>query len=101
MSTTTYREIPAHLQARTPFRGNSARGCRYGLHSAPGPGLLNDEERRAYGEAVALADREGLYVVLSYSTPIAWKVGDRPTYVVEQRFSRTTSRQQHLCRTYL
>jgi len=39
---------------------------------------------------------EGMYVVYSYDTPIAWHTATLGWYVVSQKFSVTTSKHQNL-----
>jgi hypothetical protein len=52
-------------------------------------GRLNHEERVRLAEAF----KEPLYVVYSYSTPIAWRTLHDPEWqLVAQKFSSTTSR---------
>jgi hypothetical protein len=59
-----------------------------------GAGMLNDEETARYNDAVS----KGIdYIVYSYSTPIAWH-GFDGWYVVEQKFSVTTSKHQNYVR---
>jgi len=41
---------------------------------------------------------EGMYVVYSYDTPIAWHTDGQGWYVVSQKFSVTTSKHQNLIR---
>jgi hypothetical protein len=100
MVRTPYRDIPGELKNRNSFEGNSMSAVftdnPYGYH--PRYGRLDHEEQ------VKLRLDEGVgitYVVFSYGTPIAWVRTDGKVYVVEQKFSRITSRHQNLCRAYL
>ncbi|WP_345580374.1 hypothetical protein [Nonomuraea rosea] len=42
-----------------------------------------------------------VYVVLSYSTPIAWVRDDGKVIIPESHYSLTTTRHQRLCRDWL
>lgn len=80
------KEAMERISARQPFEASSLSGRYYNY--TPGAGRLGAEYDRL------LADfKEGAYVVLSYSTPIAW-YGANGWYIVEQKFSSTTSKQQ-------
>jgi hypothetical protein len=71
---TTYREIPTKLAAGEPFQGGSMSAHRHG----------------------------NVYVVMSYGTTIAERFEDDGAVIYNARsFSKTTSRHQHLVRTYL
>jgi hypothetical protein len=71
---TTYREIPTKLAAGEPFQGRSMSAHRHG----------------------------NAYVVMSYGTTIAERFEDDGAVIYNARsFSKTTSRHQHLVRTYL
>ena len=75
---------------RQPFQAHSLSGSY--VNYVPGAGRLGDEYARL------LADfKTGAYVVFSYATPIAW-FGANGWYVVEQKFSRTTSKTQNYVR---
>ena len=73
MSTSNYREIPALLQARVPFEGNTMS---------------------------ATLSPSGIYEVYSYATVIA-TVADGQVHVSDKYYSKTTSRHQNLCRENL
>ena len=93
-----YRQIPDLLRKREAFTGNSMTGLtgdRLGQHMT---GRLEGTDRARF---LADAARGITYLVVSYATPIAWVDADGSAYVVAQHFSRTTSRQQTLCRAYL
>ena len=56
-----------------------------------GSGRLNRAEAEAYWQARA----EGIaYIVVSYTTPIAWVTASGRVHIVAQKFSVTTSRHQ-------
>ncbi len=65
-----------------------------------GTGLLPNSERDKFEAAVKHATNygTGVYVVFSYSTPIAWENADGTLYVPEVKYSVTTSRHQSHCR---
>lgn len=67
---TPYRDIPALVEQRAPFRGNSMHGG---------------------------VDHEGNYIVWSYDTIIGWDFG-HGLKVRDDHFSVTTSRQQTMLR---
>ena len=54
-------------------------------------GRLNQAEAEAYWQARA----EGIaYIVVSYTTPIAWVVRGGRVHIVDQKFSVTSTRHQ-------
>ena len=100
----TYKEIPALLAARVPFTGQSMSADWHHVDELPDEGRLSGVDAACYFKAEEWAARIGarVYVVKSYNTVIAWRIGDDgPGMVADQRFSPTTSRQQNLCRAYL
>ena len=61
----------------------------------PNAGRLDREE---YAKLIEATSRpEWVYVVYSYGTPIAWRTSEA-WYVVEQKFSVTTSKHQNYVR---
>lgn len=101
MGRVTYRQMsgPEGLLAHlTPFEGHSMRGIKAEDWSGYWTGRLDAEESARFQ-----ADRErGLrYIVISYSTPIAWVCNDGTVYNVAQRFSVTTSKGQGYVRAWL
>lgn len=84
------REAMERIANRQPFEASSMSGKYYNY--TPGPGRLGEEYARLVEDF-----KEGAYVVLSYSTPIAW-YGANGWYIVEQKFSPTTSKQQNYIR---
>lgn len=87
------KEAMERILARQPFEASSMSG-KY-MNYTPGAGRLGDEFIRLSNEF-----KTGAYVVFSYSTPIAW-YGANGWYVVEQKFSSTTSKQQNYIRRAL
>jgi hypothetical protein len=62
----------------------------------PSEGRLNREEYALLESA--MDESKIAFVVFSYGTPIAWHTDARGWYVVEQKFSVTTSKHQNLPR---
>jgi hypothetical protein len=99
---TVYRYVPlrdAHhyVAGLAPFRGNSMHAHTVMPSTDIRMGLLNaDDRRRLY----AANEANPVYVVWSYSTPIAWCVNGT-WHAVAQKFSRTTSRHQSIVRRAL
>lgn len=82
------------IRERTPFRtGGSLRGV---AGNPGGVARLNNLECARYFNDADRID----YVVLSYSTPIAWHTA-AGWHVVEQKFSVTTTNQQSAVRAAL
>jgi hypothetical protein len=55
------------------------------------PGRLNDVERESFMRALSTI----VYIVYSYTTPIAWVCdGSAQAHIVDQKFSATTSKHQ-------
>jgi len=78
-----------------PFKTS---GALEGVSGNPGYiGRLNSTAREAYFRDANTID----YVVLSYSTPIAWHTSDGRWVVVGQNFSVTTSSHQSAVRLAL
>lgn len=84
------KEAMERIANRQAFEASSMSGKYYNY--TPGPGRLGDEYSRLVEDF-----KEGAYVVLSYGTPIAW-FGASGWYVVNQKFSVTTSKQQNYVR---
>jgi hypothetical protein len=72
------------------LRGSSCKGW------VPEAGRLNAEEYAKLDQTVRYGS-EWVYVVWSYDTPIAW-FDEEGWYVVNQKFSVTTSKHQNLIR---
>ena len=80
------KEAMERILARQPFEASSLSGkC---MNYTPGAGRLGDEYNKLIADF-----KTGAYVVFSYATPIAW-FGANGWYVVEQKFSSTTSKTQ-------
>ena len=60
-------------------------------------GRLSGNERKKYNDDYPDMD----YVVVSYSTPVAWHTPDGGWYVVKEKFSQTTSRHINIVRMSL
>ncbi len=84
------REAMDRISARQAFEASSLSGkyCNY----LPGAGRLGQEYDRLINDF-----KTGAYIVFSYSTPIAW-FGANGWYVVKEKFSSTTSKQQNYVR---
>ena len=92
MGYTTRHDAIAKVAQRAEFRGNSIWGTR-------APSMTG----QIYGRAAELwiADRtagEVVYVVYSYSTPIAWFTKRGEWVVPSEKYSHTTSRHQSIVR---
>lgn len=82
------RETRQAIRDRVPFKTHGAlSGDKFNGYGDTG--RLNTEERNRWYADVNNVD----YVVMSYSTPIAWHT-DAGWYQVAQRFSVTTTRHQ-------
>ena len=87
-STRDSQTISQLVKDRVPF---TTYGALLGTNDRPfGEGLLNNKEAARYREEYQNID----YVVLSYSTPIAWHSTRYGWHIVNQKFSRTTTRHQ-------
>jgi hypothetical protein len=83
------RDAIHYITTRQDFRASALEGRCYSV----GDGRLDPQEVAKYNEALNRAD----YWVYSYNTPIAWHTADG-WYVVEQKFSVTTSKHQNYVR---
>lgn len=100
------RTIEAIQQARDFKTGGGLRGDMHdyivstGMLTGPALNMLYADR----DAAVALAESMGevweprLYVIRSYSTPIAWRTNATPWRMVGRKFSTTTSRHQSIVR---
>ena len=103
--TLNYRQIQEALANRQEFKGNSM-SARYHWHGdfSPQHGLLYEYEIVQLEQAwQSVTKFQGLYVVSSYATPIAWAITPLtitsmriflPSHLVDQKFSVTTSKGQ-------
>lgn len=98
MRKTNRRTAPKAIADRANFSnsGGTLRGEHFpagieGRFLSSFGRLDSDERARITSEILT-------YVVWSYATPIAYETENGSTYVVEQKFSPTTSKHQHLVR---
>ena len=83
------RDAIHYISTRQEFKASALSGSRYSL----GAGRLGGAELQKFCDEVNFLK----FAVYSYGTPIAWyNVGG--WYVVEQKFSQTTSKHQNLVR---
>ena len=87
------RDAIHYIATGQEFTASALSG--YHTNYTPQAGRLNAEE---YAKLVdASANRKFVYVVYSYGTPIAWRTNEA-WYVVEQKFTVTTSKHQNYTR---
>ena len=84
------RDAEHYITTRQEFRASALEGRVYNV----GSGRLNTEETARYFQDINTVS----YLVYSYSTPIAWYSYATGWYVVEQKFSVTTSKHQNYVR---
>jgi hypothetical protein len=84
------RDAIHYIATRQEFRASALEGRVYGV----GNGRLDPEEIEKYNRDL----NSVTYWVYSYSTPIAWYTEGNGWYVVEQKFSVTTSKHQNYVR---
>ena len=84
------RDAIHYIATRQEFRASALEGRAYGLDN----GRLDPEETERYNRDL----NSVTYWVYSYSTPIAWYTEGNGWYVVEQKFSVTTSKHQNYVR---
>lgn len=75
------------------FRGSSMYGIRGNKYSGE-LGYLPSEWRTEFRDAFDAGSVE--YVVVSYGTPIAWRVLDGSWIIPDVKYSSTTSRHQNI-----
>ena len=80
-------EVAQFIRDRVPFRTHGSLSADTRTYST---GYLRGDDLDRYYADLPTID----YVVVSYSTPIAWHTSDGRWYKVKQRFSTTTSRHQ-------
>ena len=89
------------LAKREPFEGNSMK-AEYARYRPYGGQLSqHDYERLCWAFKTAVNNGNLLYVVYSYTTPIAWAEEGRHAYIVDDKFSVTTSKQQTYVRGWI
>lgn len=84
------RDAMHYIATRQEFKASALMGTFAHI----GTGRLDIEEHARYNEAIALGVD---YLVYSYGTPIAWHTLEG-WYVVEQKFSVTTSKHSNYVR---
>jgi hypothetical protein len=88
------RDAEHYIATNGQFTASSLSGSSFKKYTVDA-GRLNAEEYAKLNEATH--GEEWVYVVFSYGTPIAWRTNEA-WYVVEQKFSVTTSKHQNLVR---
>ena len=84
------RDAEHYITTRQEFKASALMGTFAHI----GAGRLQGKELATYE-----ADRVGIdFIVYSYGTPIAWHTLNFGWYVVEQKFSVTTSKHQNYTR---
>jgi hypothetical protein len=84
------RDAIHYIATQQEFRASALEGRVYGV----GNGRLDEQETAYYNRDLNAV----MYWVYSYSTPIAWYTEGNGWYVVEQKFSSTTSKHQNYVR---
>jgi hypothetical protein len=84
------RDAIHYIATRQEFKASALSGSRYSL----GGGRLQGKELATFEADVNAVD----YVVYSYGTPIAWHTLNFGWYIVEQKFSVTTSKHSNYVR---
>lgn len=83
------RDAIHYIATGQEFRASGLMGSR----NYAGTGRLDPEEEARLAKDMGSLD----YMVYSYNTPIAWRTAEG-WYVVEQKFSVTTSKHQNYVR---
>jgi hypothetical protein len=81
------RDAIHYIATRQEFSASALSGSRYSL----GAGRLGGKELATFEADVNAVT----YIVYSYGTPIAWHTLNFGWYVVDQKFSTTTSKHQN------
>jgi hypothetical protein len=88
------RDAEHYIATRQEFTASALKGVNVNERGILGGfGRLNAEEFAQFKQVETGVD----YLVMSYDTPIAWHTLEG-WYVVEQKFSQTTSKHQNLVR---
>jgi hypothetical protein len=88
------RDAIHYIETRQEFKASALSGVNANTEGLQGAyGRLNPEEFARFKAVETRVD----YVVYSYGTPIAWHTAEG-WYVVEQKFSVTTSKHQNYVR---
>jgi len=88
------RDAIHYIMTRQEFKASALTGTFKDY--TPSEGRLNREEYALLESA--MNESRIAFVIFSYGTPIAWHTDARGWYVVEQKFSVTTSKHQNLTR---
>jgi len=88
------RDAIHYIASKQEFKASALSGKRE--EYSPQTGRLDNEEIARLIDAFDSGN--GGYVVMSYGTPIAWHTEGNGWYVVEQKFSVTTSKHQNYVR---
>ena len=88
------RDAIHYIANRDEFKASALSGTFKDY--TPSEGRLNREEYEILESA--MNESRIAFVVFSYGTPIAWHTDARGWYIVEQKFSVTTSKHQNLTR---
>lgn len=89
------RDAEHYISTRQAFKASALSGSSFKQYT-PSEGRLNREEYALLEQATQ--GTEWVYVVFSYGTPIAWHIDGGEWYVVDQKFSVTTSKHQNATR---
>ena len=92
MKQVNQRDARHYIAIRREFKASALWGdfAKY----TPGQGRMADSEYSKFAEKF----EEGAYIVWSYGTPIALCNDEGEWYMVEQKFSSTTSKHQGIVR---
>lgn len=86
-----------YLSKRAPFTTSGA--LRAVDHAVNETGRLPQEHVERY--RADTADPGVIYVVISWSTPIAWVRADGEAVIPDESYSLSTTRHQNIARTWL
>lgn len=92
-----------YMRERAPFESGNLVGRKVGRYGEPAMGLLPQQwvARIRLHLAEAKEVRGGVYIIHSYSTPIAWVTSDNEVVIPDVTYSPTTTRHQTLVRRAL
>jgi surface antigen len=89
------RDAIHYIATQQEFKASALSGVNANTNGLQGAyGRLDPEEFARFKEV----ESQVSYVVYSYGTPIAWYTEGNGWYVVEQKFSVTTSKHQNYVR---
>lgn len=93
----TSREVPVAIAERREFQASNMRGS---WDDFPGSGIMPDEQYAEMRQFMRNHDMAAIYVVYSYSTPIAY--GNHARLIIpDVKYSQITSRHQSLVKRAL